>query len=182
MKKAIWAAVGLATMTGMALAASPEGAGKPEGPRTERRGPDVDRKARFRKALGLTDAQVADLRKLRAEGQKKRIQAHADAKVARLELRELLLAKTVDESAVRAKGKQVADLQSAMASERLESRLAMRRILTAEQAEKMMQLREGRSHRRHEGPRGDRGRGPGHRRGPRGADAGDDHDEDAAAL
>jgi periplasmic protein CpxP/Spy len=186
MKKQLLALAALIAVTGVALAAAPEGP-KPEGPRKERR----FEKANLKEALGLTDAQVADLKRLRSEQEKKKIRQQADAKIARLELRELLLAQTVDEKAVRAKAKQVADLQATAASDRVEAMLALRKVVSAEQADKLMKMhqhrRQGPGQRRQlgHGPRGPRGpQGPGparHPRGPRVGDAGDvDADDEEA--
>jgi Spy/CpxP family protein refolding chaperone len=182
MKKQLLALAALVAVTGVALAAAPEGP-KPEGPRKERR----LEKAHLKEALGLTDAQVADLKKVRSEQQKKKIRQQADAKIARLELRDLLLAPTVDEKAVRAKAKQVADLQAAAANDRVEAMLALRKVVSAEQADKLMKMhqhrRQGHGQRRQlgHGPRGPRGpQGPGPARHPRGPRVGDAGDMDAA--
>jgi periplasmic protein CpxP/Spy len=192
MRKQLLALAALIAATGVAMAAAPEGP-KPEGSRKERR----FEKANLKEALGLTDVQVADLKKLRSEQQKKKIRQQADAKIARLELRDLLLAQTVDEKAVRAKAKQVADLQAAAASDRVEAMLALRKVVSAEQADKLMKMhhhrRQGPGQRRQlgHGPRGPRGQhgpqGPGparHPRGPRVGDAGDvdADDEDAEEM
>lgn len=135
---------GLALVAGVALAAGPERPGRPE-----ERGPR-DGRAEIKEALGLTDAQVADLHKLRMDEARKRIQAQANVRIARLELRELLAAPTVDEKAVRAKAKELEQAQTAAEEARVEAMIALRRIVNAEQAEKLLRLRE---HRRH-------GRGP----------------------
>lgn len=182
MRKQLLALAGLITVTGVALAAAPEGP-RPDGPRRERHA-----KANLKEALGLTDAQVAELKKLRSEQAKKKIRLGADMKIAQLELRELLLAPTVDEKAVRAKAKQAADLQVAAATERVEAMLALRKLVNAEQAEKIMKMHHrGKGHgpqrkmQRMHGPRGPKGpdgsRGPRPPRGPRTGDADLDMDE-----
>lgn len=102
--------------------------------------------ASLEKELGLSADQAAGLRKLRAEGRKQAIRQRADLAIARLELQELMDATTLDEKAVAAKVKAVSDLQAAALLARTNQRLAMRRLLTPEQQEKMKQLtpRQGR--------------------------------------
>ena len=182
MTKQLLALAGLITVTGVALAAAPEGP-KPDRPRGERHG-----KASLKESLGLTDAQEADLKKLRTEQAKRKIRLGADMKIAQLELRELLLAPTVDEKAVRAKAKQVSDLQTAAATERVEAMLALRKVVNAEQAEKLFKMHAGRKghgprkmQRLHgpRGPQGPQGRGPRPPRGPRTGDADFEMDEEA---
>ena len=193
MRKQLLALVGLITVTGVALAAVPEGT-KPQGPQGKER--RMERKAHLKEALGLTDAQLADLKKLRSEQEKKKIRMKADAKIARLELRELMLAPTVDEKAVRAKAKQVSDLHAAAANDRVEAMLALRKIVSAEQAEKLMKMKQhgrrgpGHGPRHQMGPRGPRhggpqgpGSGPARQpRGPRVGDAADAEDQDAEEM
>jgi Spy/CpxP family protein refolding chaperone len=186
MRKPFLVFAGLA-VTGVALAAAPEGP-KPAGPRGDR--PRLERK-NMKEALGLTDAQAAELKKLRTDGEKRRIKTDADMKIARLELRELLLAPSVDEKAVRAKARQMADLQAAAANDRVESMLALRKVVSAEQAEKLMKHRHARpaggpgarGFGRHEGPGGKRGPGHGAPRGPRvGESDNAEDDEESSAL
>jgi Spy/CpxP family protein refolding chaperone len=113
------------------------------------------------KELGLSTDQVTQIKKLRAEARKQAIRQRADLAVARLELRELMDASTVDEKAVTAKVKTISDLQGAALLARTNERLAMRRILTPEQQEKLKQLgpraRQGRT------ARSERARRPGAR-------------------
>ena len=89
--------------------------------------------------LGLTDAQMADLRRIHTEGRKAAIRRNADLRIARMELDELLGAATVDEAKVAARVKAIGELQSAAFKERTETRLAVRRLVTAEQYQKMQQ-------------------------------------------
>jgi Spy/CpxP family protein refolding chaperone len=96
--------------------------------------------AALEKELGLSAEQAAQLKKLRVEGRKQAIRHRADLAIARLELRELMDAATVDEKAVAAKVKAISDLQAAALQARTSERLAMRRVLTPEQQAKMKQL------------------------------------------
>jgi hypothetical protein len=70
---------------------------------------------------------------------------------------------------VRVKAKQVADLQAAAANDRVESMLALRKIVNAEQAQKLMRfMHHAKRMHGHAGP-GMRGRGPMGPGGPGGA-------------
>ena len=116
---------------------------------------------RLQRQLGLSDDQTAQLRKLFAEQRKQAIRRHADMQIARVELDEALAAATVDEGVVNARAKALADLQAAAVQARVQQRLAMRKVLTPEQAQKMQQLRhERRSMRGHRGRHGRRDAGP----------------------
>lgn len=168
--------MGMATLVGagLAWAADPQA-----------RGPRPGREERLKQELGLTDAQIDQLQKLKLEERKAAIRRKADRDLMRIELMELLKADAVDEKAVRAKARQMADLEAQAVQSRAEQGLALRKIVSADQAEKLMRL-----HRRHQrgqrpgdgrgGPEGLR-RGPGGPQGPRGpamGDAGDGFDED----
>ena len=166
MRVRLLALVGVLAVAGTVVAAAAQ-----ERPRRQGR-PDA---VALEKELGLSADQAAQLKKLRAEGRKQTIRHRADMAIARLELQELMDAATVDEKAISAKVKAISDLQAAALQARTNQRLAMRRLLTPEQQEKMKQraprggraLRAGRAGRR----------GPGMAlRGPRGPwwDAGDE--------
>lgn len=119
--------------------------------------------------LGLTDVQKADLQKLRETSRKDRLRKSTDLKIARLDLHSLLRAEKVDEKAVAAKLAEVSAAQAAMLKLRVDSALAMKRILTPEQQKKMQSMRANRGHQRMNrslrmkgqgrGNRQDRGRG-----------------------
>lgn len=160
---AVAAVVGLGSV---ALAARPEQAPEPGPPGRPGRRPPA---AMLKEELGLNEAQVGQLRKLRADQRKAAIRRRADMAIARMELDELLGAATVDDKAVSAKVKELSDLQAASLRARVDGRMALHRVLTPEQHEKMKELRPQRrmmEHRRR-GPQGRRmgpppgGRGPG---------------------
>jgi Spy/CpxP family protein refolding chaperone len=148
MRVRLFVAVGVLALAGVVVAPAQERPRRPGRPDP----------AAIEKELGLSADQSAQLKKLRAEGRKQAIRHRADLAIARLELQELMDAPTVDEKAVAAKVKTIADLQAARLQARTDHQLALRRLLTPEQREKMKQL----------GPRGRRGRGParGWPRGP----------------
>jgi Spy/CpxP family protein refolding chaperone len=131
MRVQVLTAVGALVVAGTAVAVTAQ-----ERPRGDRR-PD---RAAIQAELGLSAEQAAQLKKLRIEGRKQAIRQRADLAVARLELAELMDAPTVDEKAVAAKVKAISDLQGAVLKARTDERLAMRRLLSPEQQEKMKQL------------------------------------------
>lgn len=108
-------------------------------PRRERRAGH----AALQSDIGLTDEQVAEIRRIHTEARKAGIRRHADLRIARIELHELLGAATVDEARIAARAKTISDLQAAAFKERTESQLAVRRLVTAEQFQKMQQVRRG---------------------------------------
>ena len=98
--------------------------------------------------LGLSADQAAQLKKIRDDGRKQAIRQRADLAIARIELEEAMDAPSVDDKLVAARVKAVSDLQASSLQSRTNQRLAMRRLLTPEQQEKMKQLmRQGRMER-----------------------------------
>ncbi len=93
--------------------------------------------------IGLNDQQVAEIRRIHSEARKASIRRHADLQIARLELHELLAAATVDETRIAARVKAISDLQAAAFKERTETQLAIRRLVTAEQYQKLQQAKRG---------------------------------------
>jgi Spy/CpxP family protein refolding chaperone len=124
-------------------------------------------RARIQAEAGLTDEQVTQIRKIHTDARKAAIQRRADMRIARMELRELMAADTLDEAQIAAKVKAISELQARAFKERTDSLIAVRKVVSAEQFQKLQQAR-----REHRG-RGGRGE---HRRGPRGGGApgGDD--------
>jgi Spy/CpxP family protein refolding chaperone len=111
--------------------------------------------------LGLSDEQDAQLRKLHQDQRKAQIRRRADLQIARMELQELLAAKTVDEKAIAVKVKEITDQGALGLKSHVDTQLAVRKVLTPEQLEKMkqfhnrpgpQQLRGRRGPRRSEGP------------------------------
>lgn len=170
----VLAALGVGAGAWSGLAHAQHGPGDPGGPHI----------AAVQREAGLTDAQVGQLRKLMQDERKIAIRRRADLQIARMELEEQLDAPTVDEKVVAAKTKAVADLQAAGVKARVDHRLAVRKVVSADQFAKMRalmrphrreQFREFRGHGR--GPRGPRfGRPASPPDGPRP----DDRDEEEA--
>jgi len=122
------AGAGLA-LTGAALMAQePRPAGRPN-------------RAALQAEIGLSDEQVAAIRKIHLQERKTAIRRNADMRVARLELQELMGAATVDEAAIAAHVKTLSELHAASLKARIDSQLAIRRLVTPEQFQKMQQLR-----------------------------------------
>lgn len=173
MKRLILIAVAAAGLGTVALAQPPGRPGGPGGPG----GPGP----RLKEELGLSEAQETQIRKLHLDQRKAQIRRRADLEVARLELHDLLAADTVDEKAVQAKVQQIADLEAANLRARVDTQLAMRKVLTPEQQKKFKELHQ----RRPRGPRGEGPRmhgpmrgGPGGPGGPELEEPGDEPDPD----
>jgi Spy/CpxP family protein refolding chaperone len=94
----------------------------------------------MKQEMGFSDDQVAQLSKLRSDARKLAVRRMADIQIARMELRELLDATGVDERAIGAKVKELGDLRTSALKAQVDRRLAMRRILTPEQQEKLKQI------------------------------------------
>ncbi len=186
MKRSSWfalLALGIAAAVAAAwpaLAQGPGGQGPagpgpgPGGPRPDRPRPDM---AAMQREIGLTDAQVSQLRQLEQADRKLEIRRRADLQIARMELDELFEAATVDEKAVAAKVKVIADLETAALKARVDHRLAVRKVVSAEQMQKMRMLRPPRPDGPPPGP-GARGPRVGPPMGPEGRPDGPPPDDD----
>lgn len=129
--------------------------------------------------LGLTDVQKADVRKAVETSRRDRLRKSTDLKIASMDLRSLLRAEKVDEKAVGLKLAEVQAAQASLAKLRVDTVLAMKRILTPEQQKKMSEMR---------GARGARGQGRQRQRmkmrgaGRRGLPGLTDDDDDSGDL
>jgi len=86
--------------------------------------------------LGLNDKQTREIKNILIEARKQNIKLRADARVARIELGQLITQGDVDKAAVNAKVDQIAGLRGNVMRQRAEAVLAVREILTPEQREK----------------------------------------------
>ncbi len=154
MRMRMWVAAGVVVMAGTVLAVAQE-----RGPARAAGRPDL---ATIQADLGLSAEQAAQLKKMKTDGRKQAIRQRADLAIARIELEELMDAPVVDQKAIDAKVKAISDLQAAELKARTDQQMALKRILTPEQQEKMKQLRQTRrAERRGARPaRAWRGRGP----------------------
>lgn len=118
--------------------------------------------------LGLTEEQQTKLRALHFETAKSGLQARTDLMLRRLELEELLQQDEPNQAELDKRIKALTDAQGAAFRQRIEHRMAFRRVLTPEQRTKlrstmrehmrhrMMRFREGGEHRmRMRGPGGE---------------------------
>jgi Spy/CpxP family protein refolding chaperone len=160
-------ALGVLAAGGAALAALPD-------PDPVAAGPDM---GRIQQQVGLTDAQVTQLKKLWGDQRKLAIRRRADMSIARMEMEELLDGPSVDEKALNAKVKELSDLQVAALRSRVDAQLALRKVVTPEQQQKLRGLLRERPRHGREGPppRGERRPGPG------GAGGGDRERDDEGA-
>jgi Spy/CpxP family protein refolding chaperone len=110
----------------------------------EKRGTRRARLEAARAEIGLTDEQVSEIRRIHRETRKAAIKRNAELRIARMELDELMAAPTLDEAKIAARVKAIADLQAAALQERTNSKLAVRKLVTPEQFQKMQQLRHRR--------------------------------------
>jgi Spy/CpxP family protein refolding chaperone len=143
LNKKLLAVLGVAVLSGAAGVS-----GEPDG--GERSKARFDR---IKQELGLTDAQATELQRLRTEHKKEGLRRRGEMRALHVELRQLLGAARVDEQAVRAKAAQIDELRAAASRDRVDWLLARRRVLTAEQAQKLDALRQ-----EHGGRRGHHGR------------------------
>jgi Spy/CpxP family protein refolding chaperone len=135
MKRLLASALVLAAAVG-AVAASRESEPKSRG----RAGRDKV----LKEDVGLSDEQVSRLEDLRRDTAKARMLRRADLRVARMELRDALDAPALDEKAVEARLRHLNELRGAALRAQVESRLAMRRIVSAEQYRKIEEQRRER--------------------------------------
>ena len=91
---------------------------------------------RFKDKLGLTEAQVAEIKGLRFEFQKKSIRNKAEHKIADMELDKLVHAKKVDAQAIRSAAGKIAKFKTQMIMEKAEAKIALLNLLTDEQRKK----------------------------------------------
>jgi protein CpxP len=115
--------------------------------------------------LGLTDEQKAQVRQIMLDTRKKNIDVEAKQKLARIELHELMGADTPDQSKINAKIAELSKLHETLMRNRIESHLAVQKVLTPEQRKKAKELRPLMHERFRGGFRHFQGGGPGMMRG-----------------
>ncbi len=91
---------------------------------------------RMTRKLELTDEQVKNVKGLLTDARKKQIGLRADARVAGIELREMVSQETVDKAKVGAKVDQIAKIRGELLRARTDAALAVREVLTPEQMAK----------------------------------------------
>ena len=111
--------------------------------------------------LGLSDVQKADIRKSVETARRERLRKTTDLRIASMDLRSLMRADKVDDKAIAAKLAEIQAAQGALLKLRVDTALAMKKVLTPEQQNKAAELKRHRGR----GPALERRRGGG-RRGP----------------
>ena len=91
---------------------------------------------RFRDKLGLTEAQVAEIKRLRFEYQKISIRNKAEHKIAHMEFDRLVHAEKVDAQAIRSAAKKIAETKTQKIMAKAEAKIALLNLLTDEQRKK----------------------------------------------
>ena len=97
----------------------------------------------FIEKLGLAPEQVAKLKKLHFEHQKKMIAFGSNLKLLKLELMNLMDAEKLDKNLIRQKVKEISAVKADVALEKVDMRLAGADMLTKEQIEKVKQMAPG---------------------------------------
>jgi len=131
--------------------------------------------AKIQADLGLTDDQAASLKELRRQERQASMGRWADLRTTRKELNQLLVAPQLDEAAIAAQVQKLAALQAASVTAQANHDIAVRKLVTPEQFQKMQQMRTRFA------SRGWRGRGRGWHHGHKGgAPSGGDSNDSAA--
>ncbi|MBN2160991.1 MAG: periplasmic heavy metal sensor [Spirochaetes bacterium] len=172
MKKGIQLAVAVAVAIALAQPALYAQKGKRQAPARNDRGkmhmmekgcPIFGDPVWMKKELGLNDDQVKKIAEINKKHQLESLDYREKLAPKNIQLKKLLLEENVNMGKVRALLKEIADIRVEMQVLRIEHRLAIEKVLTADQKEKM------RSFRRHM-MRGDRMHRSGGSRGPDGPD------------
>lgn len=95
--------------------------------------PQPQQRQRIKNDLNLTDAQQEQFQKISFETQKKQIELRAKAETAKLELRRLMNAASLDKSAIEKKYAEIASVQTALKMNRLNEWTDKNKALTPEQ-------------------------------------------------
>ena len=95
---------------------------------------------RFAKKLGLTDPQIADIRKKKMEFMKAKIRAEADRKIAHMEMEALVHSQSVDAPRIRALGNDIIAAKTKMIRAMIEAKIAILNIMTPEQRKKASKM------------------------------------------
>jgi len=93
-----------------------------------------------RNKLGLTEDQAQKLRQLRIDYKKGTIRRHADLRIARLDLREILEQKTIDPEKVEKKVRQIEGLRGDLQIFRIQSMMKAKDFLSDEQFAKFKHM------------------------------------------
>ena len=100
---------------------------------------------RFRDKLGLTEAQVAEIKRLRFEYQKKSIRNKAEHKIAHMEFDRLVHAEKVDAKPIRSAAEKIAKIKTQMIMEKAEAKITLLNLLTEDQRKKTHKMHSAHS-------------------------------------
>ncbi len=95
---------------------------------------------KFAGALGLTDAQINQIKKMKFEFAKERIMLKAQHQIAHMDLDQLVHSGKVEESKMRAIADQIAEIKSKKIHGMVDAKIDLLKLLTPEQRKKISQL------------------------------------------
>jgi len=95
---------------------------------------------KFAEALGLTDAQAAQIKSVKFDFDKQRIMLKAQHEVAHMELDRLVHSGDVKESEMRAIADQIAEIKSKKIHGMVDAKISLLKLLTPEQRQKISEL------------------------------------------
>lgn len=124
----------------------PGGPGGPGGP-----GEGKDLPPKLIKKLGLTEEQQEKVKSIRMNAEKEKIKIEAELRIKQIDMQEQLEKKSVNEKEVSKLIDGIADLQKKMLENRIKTILALKKILTPEQQEKIKKFMEMRMEKLGEG-------------------------------
>lgn len=107
--------------------------------------------------LKLSDQQIAQFQKLQMQFERDMVKPQSDLKLARLDLKEIMMQQTIDEKAALGKQDRISAIKADIAKMRLQHMIAAQKILTPDQLTQWKKMHRGMG-----GMRGMRGPG-GHR-------------------
>lgn len=140
LKKMTAAMMLLLAMTAAAFS-QPMGPGGPGGP-----GQEKDLPPMLIKKLGLTEEQKEKVQSIRSGAEKEKIRVQAELQIKQIDLQEELEKKTVSEKKVDKLIDDIAQLQKKMLENKIKTMLALKKVLTPQQQEKLknfMDLKKG---------------------------------------
>jgi Spy/CpxP family protein refolding chaperone len=145
---------GALVFTSTAALAQPTEVGGGEAPWRMKRAKRFERRMELFKAkLGLSEAQLAQLKTIRSDARARTKTYRQQLRPLRQKMRALLQAEVINEAQVVALHQKVRSLRQILAQERLNSRLAVMRVLNKDQRAKLFELRSKRKgrgmHKRH---------------------------------
>ncbi len=91
---------------------------------------------RFKDKLGLTETQVAEIKRLRFEYQKRSIRNKAEHKIAHMDFNKLVHAEKVNAQGIRSAAEKIAATKTQMIMATAEAKIALLNLLTEEQRKK----------------------------------------------